>query len=62
MLKKLLVLTLAVSATACTLHPATDKQKACEQAMRDNVYASTTISPAAPQNAAIQKNIAANCG
>lgn len=62
MLKPLFVLAMVVSVTACTLHPVTDKQKACEQAKRDAVYANTSNSPAVSQNATIQKNISANCG
>lgn len=62
MLKKILVVATMVSLTACTLHPTTDKQKACEQAKREATYANTTISPTISQSATIQKNISANCG
>lgn len=62
MLKKTLAVAMIVSLTACTLHPITDKQKACEQAKREAVYANNTNSPAVSQSAAIQKNISTNCG
>lgn len=62
MLKPLFVLAMVVSVTACTLHPVTDKQKACEQAKRDAVYANSSNSPAVSPNATTQKNISANCG
>jgi hypothetical protein len=64
MLKKILIIALSLTATACTLHPETNPKKECLQAQRESVYADTSISPTASpaaQSNTLNKNIASYC-
>ncbi len=62
MLKLAALITVTLLATACTLHPSTDKHVLCEQAQRQNTYNQTLVNaPSAAATAELQKTIATNC-